>query len=106
MNLEEEIQNEEEKAMEYKIMVNQLSMNMSSEQHIIAMEWHQMFEYHRQLAEWLKELKRIWDSGDCNDCKFSGHCEIQPKVGQLVRFNCYHFSRIENEEVNADEDSD
>lgn len=46
-----------------------------------------------QLASWLKALKEIWDSGACNDCNFSGHCEIQPKVGQLVRFNCYHFSK-------------
>lgn len=58
---------------------------------------------HRQLASWLKALKEIWDSGDCNDCKFSGHCKIQPKVGQLARFNCYHFSRVANGEVNADD---
>ena len=56
---------------------------------------------HRQLAEWLKALKEIWDSGSCNDCKFSGHCEIQPKLGQLARFNCYHFSK---REVNADDE--
>lgn len=26
-------------------------------------------EEHRQLAEWLKLLKRILDSGGCNDCE-------------------------------------
>lgn len=61
---------------------------------------------YRQLASWLKVLKEIWDSGDCNDCKFSGHCAIQPKVGQLVRYNCYHYIRVTNGEVNADADSD
>lgn len=57
---------------------------------------------HRQLAEWLKALKEIWDSGDCNDCR-NGQCEWKPKLGQLVRFNCPHYVEIVNEEVNADE---
>ena len=57
-------------------------------------------EEHRQLASWLKVLKEIWDSGSCNDCKFRGHCDIEPKVGQLVRFNCYHFSREDEQKGN------
>ena len=57
---------------------------------------------HRQLAEWLKALKEIWDSGDCNDCR-NGQCEWKPKLGQLVRFNCPHYVGVVNEEVNADE---
>ena len=60
---------------------------------------------HRQLAEWLKVLKEIWDSGDCNDCR-NGQCEWKPKLGQLVRYNCPHYVGIANEEVNADGDSD
>lgn len=55
---------------------------------------------HRQLAEWLKALKEIWDSGDCNDCR-NGQCEWKPKLGQLVRFNCPHYVGVENGEVNA-----
>jgi hypothetical protein len=55
----------------------------------------------RQLAEWLKALKEIWDSGDCNDCR-NGQCEWKPKLGQLVRFNCPHYVGIANGEVNAD----
>lgn len=48
---------------------------------------------HRQLAQWLKVLKEIWDSGDCNDCR-NGQCEWKPKLGQLVRFNCPHYVRV------------
>ena len=58
---------------------------------------------HRQLAEWLKALKEIWDSGDCNDCR-NGQCEWKPKLGQLVRYNCPHYVGIANEEVNADDE--
>ena len=61
---------------------------------------------HRQLAEWLKALKEIWDSGDCNDCLHSKNCTIRPRLGQMVRYNCYQYERRIDEEVNADEDSD
>ena len=60
-------------------------------------------EEHRQLAEWLKALKEIWDSGDCNDCR-NGQCEWKPRLGQLVRFNCPHYVGVANNEVNADEE--
>ena len=56
----------------------------------------------KQLAEWLKALKEIWGSGDCNDCR-NGQCEWKPKLGQLVRFNCPHYVGVANGEVNADE---
>jgi hypothetical protein len=59
-------------------------------------------EENEQLAEWLKTLKEIWDSGDCNDCR-NGQCEWKPKLGQLVRFNCPHYVGIANGEVNADD---
>ena len=56
---------------------------------------------HRQLAEWLKALKEIWDSGDCNDCLHQKNCTIRPKLGQMVRYNCYQYERkIQND--NAD----
>lgn len=60
---------------------------------------------HRQLAEWLRALKEIWDSGDCNDCLHSKNCTIRPQLGQLVRYNCYQYERRIDEEVNADETS-
>ena len=66
----------------------------------------QLISLYRQLAEWLKALKEIWDSGDCNDCLHSKNCTIRPKLGQMVRYNCYQYERRIDGEVNADEDSD
>ena len=60
-------------------------------------------ERYRQLVEWLKALKEIWDSGDYNDCLHSKNCTIRPKLGQMVRYNCYQYERRIDEEVNADE---
>lgn len=54
-------------------------------------------EEHRQLAEWLKLLKRILDSGDCNDCAMShSQCRYAPKWGEQVRYNCPFYSRGED----------
>lgn len=50
--------------------------------------------YHRQLAEWLKALKEIWDSGDCNNCRIRG-CHYRPKTGHLVRYNCPFYRKKE-----------
>lgn len=56
---------------------------------------------HRQLAEWLRALKEIWDSGNCNDCLHQKNCTIRPQLGQLVRFNCYQYERgIQNDNDN------
>ena len=53
---------------------------------------------HRQLAEWLKLLKRILDSGDCNDCAMlHRQCRYAPGWGKQVRYNCPFYSR-ESEE--------
>lgn len=49
---------------------------------------------HRQLAEWLKLLKRILDSGDCNDCAMlHRQCRYAPRWGEQVRYNCPFYSR-------------
>lgn len=53
---------------------------------------------HRQLADWLKLLKRILDSGDCNVCAIRKHCRLVPKLGERVRYNCPMFVRKEAEE--------
>lgn len=52
-------------------------------------------EEHRQLAEWLRLLKRILDSGDCNECGIQRMCRVVPKPGQQVRYNCPLFVREE-----------
>ena len=59
---------------------------------------------HRQLARWLKALKEIWDSGNCNDCRY-GQCKCKPKLGQLVRYNCPHYVGIANGEVQVDDNT-
>ncbi len=60
---------------------------------------------HRQLVEYLKALREIWNSGDCNVCR-NGQCKWKPELGQLVRYNCPHYVGVAKGEVNADEISD
>lgn len=51
-------------------------------------------EEHRQLAEWLKLLKRILDSGNCNDCELlNSPCRYAPRWGEQVRYNCPFYSK-------------
>lgn len=34
-------------------------------------------------------LRQIQSTGDCNICKNKGNgCPFEPKVGQMVRYNC------------------
>ena len=53
---------------------------------------------HRQIADWLKLLKRILDSGDCNACGIRNVCKVVPELGQQVRYNCPMFVKKEVEE--------
>ena len=48
---------------------------------------------YRQLAEWLKLLKRILESGDCNECGIKKVCNVRPEWGERVRYNCPMFVR-------------
>ena len=53
---------------------------------------------HRQLANWLKLLKRILNSGDCNSCAMlHSQCRYAPGIGEQVRYNCPFYSQ-ESEE--------
>ena len=47
---------------------------------------------HRHLAEWLKLLKEIQESGDCNICKVQRYCRYVPEIGDKVRYNCPFFN--------------
>ena len=102
MTLEEAIKAEEAETLAYEECLNSLDDNMPTDM------WNELnkslgkqMDYHRQLAEWLKALKEIWDSGDCNDCLHQRNCTIRPKLGQMVRYNCYQYERkIQND--NAD----
>lgn len=43
------------------------------------------------IADNLKVLKEIQDSGDCNNCK-TKDCKYKPKPGQQVRYNCPFYT--------------
>ena len=106
MTLSEAINRFEKLASDYEFNLNMHKnhvMNLSVND-IERMQGY--LEENRQLAEWLKALKEIWDSGDCNDCLHSKNCTIRPKLGQMVRYNCYQYERRIDEEVNADGFSD
>ena len=45
----------------------------------------------------LMAYRNIVDSGDCNRCGKEKTCEYAPKLGQLVRYNCPFYKRMENE---------
>ena len=39
-------------------------------------------------------LRNILKTGSCNDCKLrNGYCDIIPKEGQMVRYNCAYYRR-------------
>lgn len=52
---------------------------------------------HYQLAQWLKLLQRILDSGDCNHCGIRKMCRAIPNFGEQVRYNCPLFVKEETE---------
>lgn len=39
----------------------------------------------------LRSYRAIIGSGDCNSCKYHNNCDIEPKLGQMVRYNCYRY---------------
>lgn len=90
MTLEEAILHAEEVAEEQEKKAGDLYKNQDYEK---SKDCIWCASEHRQLAEWLKALKEIWDSGDCNDCLHQHNCTIRPQLGQLVRFNCYQYER-------------
>ena len=105
MTLEEEIKRFEKLASDYEF---NLDMHQRNVMKLSANDIERMkrnAQENRQLATWLKVLKEILDSGDCNECR-NEQCEWKPKLGQLVRYNCPHYVGIANAEVNADGDND
>lgn len=63
-----------------------------------AKECRRCAEEHRQLAGWLKLLKQILDSGDCNSCaSLHSQCRYAPRLGELVRYNCPFYSQERGE---------
>ena len=106
MTIKEAIKHCEEKAEELEKRVKPYQCESINKKlyEVNKKEWNDCLECaaeHRQLAEWLRALKEIWDSGDCNDCLHQNNCTIRPQLGQMVRYNCYQYERkIQND--NAD----
>lgn len=88
MTLEEEIQRQKEQAMSYKSMGNLLSMNMSTEKQFRAMENYRLSDYHRQLAEWLEEL-RVFKSRKGQWLRMSDLSEQEDD-----RYKCSHCGNV------------
>lgn len=40
------------------------------------------------ILDCLRALRKIYETGDCNNCGISGLCKVKPGVGQMVRYNC------------------
>ena len=84
MTLEEAIKHAEEMAKIHCVLKNKYNQKCA--------------EDHQQLAEWLKLLKRILDSGDCNNCGIFKVCQIKPNMGEQCRYNCPLFVEKGGEE--------
>lgn len=41
----------------------------------------------------LMALRNIQQTGCCNECTFAHGCVHEPKLGQMVRYNCPFFER-------------
>ena len=49
------------------------------------------------ILDMLMAYRNIVDSGDCNRCGKKKTCEYAPNAGQLVRYNCPFYKRMEGE---------
>ena len=44
------------------------------------------------ILDCLMSYRDIINSGDCNTCAESNGCRYEPKPGQMVRYNCPHYT--------------
>lgn len=40
------------------------------------------------ILDCLRNLRSIYETGDCNNCEIRTICKIKPMPGQMVRYNC------------------
>lgn len=96
LTLEEAIKHCEEKANELSEKCTIMQIDSKG------MEVYKCAEEHRQLAGWLKLLKEIQDSGDCNVCSVKKYCRYVPEIGDKVRYNCpFYNGRIWHEGLDS-----
>lgn len=56
----------------------------------------------QQNSDWLKLLRDIMNSGDCNTCRDRNDCPIVPQPGQQVRYNCAFFKETKSSADDTD----
>jgi hypothetical protein len=49
------------------------------------------------ILDTLIAYRNIVNSGDCNRCEKKKTCEYVPEWGQLVRYNCPFYKKVEGE---------
>lgn len=49
------------------------------------------------ILDTLLAYRKIIQSGDCNSCKIKKECDVCPKPGELVRYNCAFYAAKEGE---------
>lgn len=45
------------------------------------------------ILDCLRNLRSIYETGDCNNCGANKDCLCKPKVGQTVRYNCPFYEK-------------
>ena len=40
------------------------------------------------ILDCLRNLRSIYETGDCNNCGIKAMCKVKPIPGQMVRYNC------------------
>lgn len=45
------------------------------------------------ILDTLMAYRNIVQTGNCNSCNVQKKCEVKPKPGQLVRYNCPFYYR-------------
>lgn len=96
---EEVAEKNEEECKNWTYGASRINDDESRKKHYLkhAEMWKEYAKEHRQLAEWLKLLKEITESGDCNNCLWKGKCDMEPELGRMVRYNCYAYARKQEE---------
>lgn len=45
------------------------------------------------ILDCLRNLRDIYETGDCNNCDVKKTCKLKPKLGQMVRYNCQFYTK-------------
>ena len=50
------------------------------------------------ILDCLRNLRSIYETGDCNNCGIKVICDFKPKPGQMVRYNCPFYVKEDDNE--------